>query len=387
MAYLSRITTDNTGTTTIYYKPLFNSDSPTPAVQSTLVKEAKNGMVVFQKENGEWVWLSIFTNSFQDSHGEWLVSGSHVLYADAIEKGLVDLPELWLWHEPLWKVGKADIIVDDVVDDDTVFVLAAGHFDPDKEWIAPILASTPLANSHQGVGMKAGSDFLAYVPFEITALPPQEAANKLTAFTSWQKERNPMSISKTKRDKLAGFLGVDPSELEALEGQNAEAAQAAKQLGLVSKEATAEVQEQEAADTVAEGASTDAVTLEAQDTEAPSDLESETEDPLPIEELRKEIAEVMSTVVATMTEMQKAIGEIQSLYGPELERLSKAVSKLDREAGPAQNKLAAAIFQELGEARVAKEDLKTPTETEPNHNIRRVTGDLWLDSLLTGSGE
>lgn len=174
----------------------------------------KNAVAIYKQADGAYRWFGWVSNRYRDRDNppEILSSGAHQRYvAVAEEKGAY--PELWLWHVPGSKVGKADWL--EFADG---FLMASGTFDKGKEAIAERLAasSEPLTMSHGFYRLKAmdtNGVTDAYWMFEASILPEGAEANPWTRFTA--KEAN-VPISDAKKAFLGKYLDADTiTKLEA----------------------------------------------------------------------------------------------------------------------------------------------------------------------------
>lgn len=202
---------------------------------------ANNGFTVWKEQaTGLYRWLSIYSNNFRDDdHPSEIISAeSHERFVDMVNKGIVDYPELWLWHVPVvW--GKADFV--DYVNG---FALAGGTVHKGFEATAESIAQQDdLATSH---GMPIDlilydQDYQDVIRFhitkEISPLPLAAAANKRTGFVVLKGEEE-MPLSDTKKAFLAEIGKLPPAFIKSLEEQLDAAADEANRNGIESKEAT-----------------------------------------------------------------------------------------------------------------------------------------------------
>jgi len=190
-------------------------------------KSVNNMMVFKDTDTGEYRWITRYSNNFRDRDvpPEIISKDSHIRFVEMVEKGEAELPELWLWHVPEWKIGQADWVAWDAVTDETGFALAGGHFDKEAYWLAKQLEGVVCGVSH---GMpvehikrsaKDTTIIVEHITKEISPLPAEWAANEIADFMAISKEST-MAIPKEKREKIIGDWGIEPDKLDDLEGRN-----------------------------------------------------------------------------------------------------------------------------------------------------------------------
>lgn len=191
---------------------------------------AQPGFKAFKDAAGAWRWIAIHSNNLRDREGEVFPLAVHKEYVAHVDSS-GELPELWLWHTPGSKCGKAEMV--DVTSEG--FVVSAGRFDPGRESAAERLAAMPdLGVSHgfRHTGTDRDKAFRFYRTFEISPLPASSAANQYTAFAA-QQEESPM-FSPAKKAYLTSILG--PVETDALETRITAAASKAAEQGIAFKD-------------------------------------------------------------------------------------------------------------------------------------------------------
>lgn len=191
-----------------------------------------------EKATGLYRWLSIYSNNYRDDDKtpEIISAESHTRFVEMVNKGLVDYPELWLWHVPAaW--GKADFV--DYIDG---FAIAGGYVYPGFEATAQSVAKEKnLATSHgmpEDLVLYAADDptvIRFHITREISPLPHWAAANKRTGFVVLKGE-NEMPLSDVKREFLATVGKLPPEFIKSLEEQLDATAAEAKRSGIESKE-------------------------------------------------------------------------------------------------------------------------------------------------------
>lgn len=182
---------------------------------------------------GDYRWFAMVSNCFRDSDDppEIIESKAHKDFVDYLDKGGV-YPELWLWHTPGTKFGKADWA--DYTDD---FLLISGTVDKDKYDVAEkVAADADLGVSHgfHYVHSDKAKGLIGwYRTFEVSPLPHEVAANPWTGIHIIQAEAKDMNGKK--RQFLVDKLGED--RVKALEAQPSELSKALKDAGIEYKEA------------------------------------------------------------------------------------------------------------------------------------------------------
>ena len=332
------------------------------------------------KEGDSTRWFARYSNWFRDDDNppEIISEQSHRFFVEEVNKAKAPYPELWLWHVPQWKLGKADWLAYD----DSGFALASGTIDRGKEAAADWLTrQKDLGVSH---GMPTSSIvrdeddpsiIIQHITSEISPLPRTAAANKLTGFIVLggdNQEEKTMAIPEDKKAKLIG-LGIDPELLQQLETQNATDAEKAAQEGREYKEATEAVVETAQAEGDAERR-TVAATTEVKPEDVPP--------------TRLEVAEAFATVIqplidkigALETSLNAQAEEVKALKTGDDEKIKQAVSST-----PAAS-VAAILAQKLSaigssETKVSGNDSlakSKPKEAAPEQKF----GVPFLDAML-----
>lgn len=206
------------------------------------LKEQDSFNIWYDKERNQWRWLAIFSNNYrdQDNPPEIISSDSHKNFVKSVESGNVPYPELWLWHVPGSRFGQSDWLTYT----DEGFAIASGYIDEGKEYIAKGLSEYPdqLLTSH---GMpkpfierneKDKTIITKHITREISPLPAQAAANKLTSFELLSKEGSEqMAIPDNKKEFLKQ-VGMSDEEIAQIETSVKDKATQAEDAGLEKKE-------------------------------------------------------------------------------------------------------------------------------------------------------
>lgn len=333
---------------------------------------ASNSFMVW-KEGDRYHWLAVWTNKYRDDDrpSEILASEAHREFIKAVYSGEEPFPELWHFHVRGTRWGQSEWLH---YDEETGFMLAAGLVDIGKENEAEAIAALdiPIGVSH---GMPAKSIvrdrddhsiITRYVTREISDLPADRAANKLTAFQVLKEAV--MAIPEEKRSYLR-VVGLKDDKIDAIEDSLKAAANKAEELGLESKESE-ETPEEGEAQAVAEN----------------SDEPVEAADASPV--TREEIAEGIGEAVAPVAE---AVSKLAELFEAQQKQLSDLVAQDDEKiAKKAADTPAASIaalisrnMRAIGDerAKVSRGDnFDAPVEAEDK---ARKTGIGFIDELIS----
>lgn len=97
-------------------------------IKSVMNKDAyqKTNWLFYKDQGGTNRFVARYSNNFRDDDmpPEIISSKSHKQFEALVDAGLVEPPELWIWHEKLLKIGQSDW----VAYDDEGFALAGGYF-------------------------------------------------------------------------------------------------------------------------------------------------------------------------------------------------------------------------------------------------------------------
>lgn len=272
--------------------------------------------MVWKEASGRTRWLARYSNKFRDNDtpAEIIAESSHMDFVAKIDRKEAEYPVLMLWHIPEWKFGDSDW----VAYDDSGFALASGLIDEGYEELAEQVAkqkdvavSHGMPNSSIARDMEDDTIIVQHVTVEISPLPYNAAANKLTGFYLIEdnnvKEVD-MAIPQHKRDALTEKWGINPDLLKQLEDRNAQDAQKAVSEGIEFKEQT-EVVEEVATEIEAEVAE---VADETPATEQVAEVEQ------PVYATQEDVATAFAAVinpilaqVKSLTEEVKALKEAQ----------------------------------------------------------------------------
>lgn len=184
-----------------------------------------------KKIDGKYRFTAIYSNNFRDVEKEIIAEKSHQKFIELVDKEEIPYPELWYWHNKDWKIGQADFLAYD----DKGFSVASGFID-NKEIAKAMIENKELCNavSH---GMfvisreKENEDvIIEHITYEISPLPFEAAANKLTGFIINDSEAKMIDEKKLEAAKK---LGID---IDIIESDIDKKAKLAQEMELDSKE-------------------------------------------------------------------------------------------------------------------------------------------------------
>lgn len=192
---------------------------------------ADNNITFTKDKNGALRFVATFSNNFRDRDNppEVFTEAAHKEFVAYIDNG-GEMPELWHWHTPGTKFGKADW-----VDYDNGFITASGLIDPGHEKEAEILAGMKGLGLSHGYKFQPGNNGSIdwYRTFELSVLPTEKAANPWHEFAIIESEVKEM-FKEDKRNYLVSVLGE--GKVAALEGNNEARAKFLNDIGVESKE-------------------------------------------------------------------------------------------------------------------------------------------------------
>lgn len=200
-----------------------------------MMQGKKSGLMIHKQADGQFRWVGWVSNHFRDNDTpkEILSGAAHkefVEHADATG----EFPELWLWHVPGSKIGKADWL--EFADG---FLLSSGIFDSPALAESLAKSSDPLTMSHGFRRLEYDSKSnvtLKYRQPEQSITPQGAEANPWTRFET-TKEVQSMPISEAKKAFLAKYLPADT--LKAIEDNTTELRKAAEASGVAWKDVEA----------------------------------------------------------------------------------------------------------------------------------------------------
>lgn len=329
--------------------------------------ENKNSFMLW-KEGDRLRWFARYSNNFRDRDvpPEIISANSHQNFVDMVDKKEADMPELWLWHTPEWKLGQADWLAYD----DTGFALASGVIDRGKEMVAEQIAKQQLVGVSHGMppsSIERDPDdptvIVRHTSAEISPLPMEYAANEITGWVLLgepTKEGNDMPIPEQKKQALVDDWNMDADLLAQLEAVNKRDADKATDEGVESKEIDETKEEEAIEEETAETAEAE-TTAETEDAVEP--------DAKPVDEApsRQEVADAVATVLQPFVELTQALDE--RLKELEKSDEEKVATKASLTPNASVGALLAQQFSAIGDesARVDKRtklSKSKPEETE-----------------------
>lgn len=155
----------------------------------------------FKDERGDWRWVAIHTNRYEDVSGEIFSDEAHKSFVRWVED-TGQRPPLRFWHVPV------DLGPSDFIDYNDGFMVSSGTFYDDRT--AQALAGMKDLGCSHGYHYRAADlrdgVYHAYRSFEISVLPRDKAANRLTQFIAG--EAIPV-ISEEKRALALDIFGPE----------------------------------------------------------------------------------------------------------------------------------------------------------------------------------
>jgi hypothetical protein len=287
-----------------------------PAAIKGTSKEVNTNFMVWKEADGHR-WLARYSNNFRDNDNppEIIAKESHERFVEMVDKGEVEYPELWLWHVPEWRWGKATWVAWDDGQDGTGFALAGGTVDKGCEWLAEMIDKAENVLVSHGMPItqmeRSESDptvITRHITKEISPLLARAAANKITGFEILKEKETDM-IPQEKRDALVSEWGLDPDKLAELEALNVTVASEAKEQGLEFKEET----ETETPEAEVETTEVAAETADEQETET-TEVSYAT---------REEVAEALVQTHAPLIEAVQSLAAQVVALGEEVKSLKR----------------------------------------------------------------
>lgn len=145
----------------------------------------KRFSLFYNKEYDKLNWIGIYSNKFEDRHGDIISEESHLRFIDLVEKGIYTYPYLWIHHIPI-SIGETFWLSYDI----RGFSIAGGYIYPQYEKLVKNIVSneTELGMSHgmplsfikRDVNNK--KIIVEHRTLEVSLLPVKSAANLLTYF-------------------------------------------------------------------------------------------------------------------------------------------------------------------------------------------------------------
>ena len=317
--------------------------------ESTPEPKTKNGLFVW-KEGDRYRWFAVYSNKYRDDDfpPEILSEKSHLKFVDMVDKGEVPYPELWHWHIPGTRWGVSDWIA---YDTDYGFSLASGYVDRDHEGEAKAIAdlNEPLGVSHGLKVLKRNEKdstiIEGYISQEISDLPIESAANKLTGFSLIEAKENDMkSIPEEKREHLLS-VGLTDEKIDEIDADLEGKASKADEAGLEFKESLEENPEVEGKQEVPVAETTEEKEeIEVDDLTLPASRQEVLEAITPIAEVLVGLTETIDSLTKNDDEKIKTIVEdtpafsIAHMVSEKLSVIGKDEAETEEKDGPIENK-------------------------------------------------
>lgn len=348
------------------------------------VKEI-GGFHVWKQQDGKLRWFAIYSNSFRDNDypPEIISKESHELFVDMVDNGLVDYPELWHFHVPGTTWGKADW-----VGFSDGFALASGTVYEGHENEAELLMGRDDIGVSHGMPLKYilrdeedNSVIRVHVTTEISPLPMESAANKMTSF--FIKEQEEMPLNQQKKQHLLS-VGFSEDDLLRLEAGLKETAVLAVQAGIESKESNEaipveEVKEEEVVPVEVKDAQEEEVTPVAENTGAYLTTEEAKHAFLALAESINDIARTLTGQMEALTSEFKSLKEQQVIADQKSKEGTPSLSIAELIAQAAFNNKNAEVD---GRSALAKSKPQVAKS-----QAAKVTGIPFIDSMFVQQGE
>lgn len=291
------------------------------------------------KDSGRMMWLARYSNNFLDNDNppDIISERSHRRFVEMVDKGVYPYPDLWLWHQKEWSIGKAVWCAYD----DSGFAVAAGYIYPDCEQVVDELSQLKdVSLSH---GMPASTVvrddedervIVEHQTKEISVLPLWAAANKLTSFELLKGDGD--MLPKDKRKQAITRWGMSEDLLDRLEKLNVDSAKEASEEGIESKEKSeletasepvVESTSEETSEEVTKVEKEEETKVEGEETQTETEETVDLDRPPSIKEVADAIANVFSPQIDALIELQ---GKVESLT-KQVEGLASQVGKVEEE--------------------------------------------------------
>jgi hypothetical protein len=363
-------------------------------------------LLIYKGDDGRYRWIASFSNNVRDDDNpaEILTSLAQERFVYVVDKGLVPMPELWLYHLKDWLVGEADWVAIDKQGQFTFNVASGTIYDYAVPFVKS-LAGYDVALSH---GMysdsieRDSSDptlITGFISREISILPRDKAANKLTSFSSTTESKDKEMIASKKRQALEEAWPGASRLIDAIEEANSAAAEKALELQLEFKEAEPVAETQgNTEDTMAED-TTKQEEPEVTEVEVETEAKAETEAPAVEEDTaetadealtkdafvpRNEVVEAFTALAARLTGIEAMQQELKEQLGAiETKQKEAAQQEQLRKEQPIASALVDLITNKsaVGNSRTETteaDNLKAPEETKDTGQVG-----LFFEEFLT----
>lgn len=284
--------------------------------ENNIPASVKENFSIFKNAEGQYRFLAVYSNCFRDDDGipEIISSKSHTNFVEMVDEGIVPYPSLMHYHIPGTEWGQCDMV--DFVDG---FAIAGGYILEGKEAEAELMLECIEAGDDIRMSHGMPEPFIArdkddptiiefHITTEISDLPFEKAANKLTDFIVLSKETH-MPLSNDKRQYLRDKAGYSDEQIASVEAALAGMSKAAVAAGIESKEAATPpaapvepVAEQQPADEEAKP-----VAEEAAKSATPA-----TEDPITREEIANAFGAMIQPLIADNEDKAARIATLEA---------------------------------------------------------------------------
>lgn len=206
------------------FAPLGQAPTPRPP------RAGESAWTFYKANDGVIRWFVQYSNCYKDRDREFISTASHKEYVEWVNRTGV-YPELWLWHTPGSRIGKADYV--DFADG---IATASGLVDEKSVGIANRLSDgvENLGASHGFFPVVTiGSVVHKHWTFEISVLPKQRASAYGTGYNFYKIKEGDM---KPEQREWFKAQGVPDEQIDAWATSTEKMASALKDSGLEYKE-------------------------------------------------------------------------------------------------------------------------------------------------------
>lgn len=344
---------------------------------------SKKPFMLIKEANGQYRWFAIYSNKFRDNDNpaEIISEKSHRTFTEMAMKGEVPMPELWQWHIPGSRWGVADSLYFG----DDGFALATGLVDHGKEKVADAMMNTKetVLVSH-GMPTKYlvrdGDDPTVinfHITKEISTLPGQRAANKLTGFSLLTKENDEMKLDQARTEWLKS-MGYGEDEISRIsENLSTKAADAA----------TLESKEETKAEVEVVAAAVEVPVVEETKTEVVAEKSAEVAS-MNVKEVVEAVAEIIKPFAARLDRFDVALAALAQNQANQAGQMADKAATMIEETPALSLKelMSMAVFGQSaavdGRSALAKD---APVEKEAKMPGEMITGISFLDQLIRNS--
>lgn len=191
-------------------------------------------LYIFKDKNGDWRWLGVFSNNYEDRSREIITEAAHKEFIEFLDAHPEQAPLFAPWHTlEAARKNRADFW--DYVDG---FMVIGGKLEENEAQVLfKVAEKNVLGMSHGFFPMfydpQDKNAITKYRSFEVSDLPLTNADNPWTGISILQKEDS-MGFKKAKREYLVGLIGEDT--VKGLEENLKQGKSILQLLGVPSKE-------------------------------------------------------------------------------------------------------------------------------------------------------